>query len=262
MKIVFLNIWKGKMFESLMEFLKQSADTTDFFCFQEMTHASAIASTHNGGRTTMFSEISNALPDFNGYLAPVSSGFDEESHASFEIVQGQAIFAKKNIPIDSFGEVFVFGEKAVAPVDPEPENLPAVLQYVRFQNKGKPFTLATVHGIPYPGNKLDDANRLTQSRRILSFFASEKGEKILGGDFNMMPDTISMRMIGESGMKDLIKEYGITNTRNVFAYGDYPEAERQYFADFAFVSPGVQVIDFQVPYCLVSDHLPMLLDIK
>lgn len=245
-----------------MEFLKQSADTTDFFCFQEMTHASAVASTHNGGRTTMFSEISNVLPDFSGYLAPVSSGFDQESHASYEIVQGQAIFAKKNIIIDSFGEVFVFGEKAAVPEDAEPENLPAALQYVRFQNEGKQVTLTTVHGIPFPGNKLDDPNRLEQSRRILSFFEGETGEKILGGDFNMLPDIESMRMFEQAGMKDLIKEYGIINTRNVLAYGDYPEAERQYFADFTFVSSGVRVIDFQVPYCLVSDHLPMVLEVE
>lgn len=250
------------MFDLLMEFIKQSAIDTDFFCFQEMTHASVIASTHNGGRTIMFAEISSALPDFNGYLAPVSSGFDEESHASYEIVQGQAIFAKKNIPIDSHGEVFIFGEKAAVAEDAEPENLPAVMQYVRFEKEGKCFTLATVHGIPYPGDKRDDENRRAQSRRILSFFAGEKGEKILGGDFNMMPDTESMAMIEKSGMIDLIKEYAITNTRNEFAYGDYPEADRQYFADFAFVSSGVRVTRFEVPYCLVSDHLPMLLEVE
>jgi len=262
MKIIFLNIWKGVEFDALMDFIKRSGETADFFCFQEMTNSPVAGQTKQGGRTNMFTEISDALPGFSGYFARVSTGFDEERHVDYEIMQGQAIFAKKNIAIDSFGEVFVFGEKAAVPEDPEPENLPAVLQYMRFEKEGKQMTLATVHGIPYPGNKLDDSNRLEQSRRIISFFEGEKGEKILGGDFNMLPNTESMCMFEKAGMNDLIKAYGVTNTRNELAYGTYPEDHRQYFADFMFVSSGIQVIDFKVPYCLVSDHLPMILEVE
>ena len=33
----------------------------------------------------------------------------------------------------------------------------------------------------------------------------------------------------------------------------------QEFADYAFVSPGIRVVDFVVPDLPVSDHLPLIL---
>ena len=260
MKIVFLNIWKGVMFGSLMDFLKHTAHDTDFFCLMEVTDSPRALTTLIGGRTNMFSEISAALPGFKGYYARACKGFDEGSMIDFELFQGQAIFARNRMSIDSSGEVFLYGDKDMTPRYESDWNPPTILQYVRFSTEDGRYTLASMHGMAYPGSKLDTPDRLEQSRKLLSFLADEEGEKIVGGDFNLLPEAESVGMIEKAGMRNMIKEFNIPSTRNELAYGSYPEAERQYFADYAFISPGVRVVDFQVPYLSVSDHLPLMLE--
>ena len=260
MKVIFLNIWKGTMFDALMDFLKQTATDADFFCFQEVTHSPLAHQISSGGRANMFSEIAMALPEFHGYYAPVSRGFDEGKAVDFELSQGQAIFVRKDISINSNGEVFLYGDKDMAPRNEPDYNLPTILQFVRFRTDDQLYILGNVHGMPYPGSKLDNPDRLEQSRRLVSFLADEQGRKIVGGDFNLLPDTGSIGMIEAAGMRNLIKESDIRSTRNELAYGLYAQADRQHFADYAFVSPDVRVIDFQVPRLLISDHLPLALE--
>ncbi len=77
------------------------------------------------------------------------------------------------------------------------------------------------------------------------------------GEFNLQPKTESIAIIG-SGMRDLIKEYGVTTTRNKY-YADM-EKYRDYIADYVFVSPNVRVADFKVLDNEVSDHFPLFLE--
>lgn len=262
MKIIFLNIWYGKMFEPLMEFIKTSASQTDIFCFQEITRSLHIARLSEGGRSNMFAELSNCLSEFQGYFVATHSGYDERETVDYNLTHGKAIFVRDTISLDGTGEMFIYKEQVVGPQDIPDNSFPANLQYVRFRRNDKIYTIANVHGIAYPGHKRDTPDRLEQSRRIAAFLAAERGEKILGGDFNLFPDTDSIRMIEKLGMANLIKEFNIKGTRNELCNGLYPESQRQYFADYAFVSPGVHVVNFEAPYCLISDHLPLILDIE
>ena len=90
-------------------------------------------------------------------------------------------------------------------------------------------------------------------------YERDKSAKILCGDFNLMPETESIKMLGEA-MRDLIKDYKITNTRNEISWKTYNN--KQYFADFTFVSKDINVLNFEVPYNEVSDHLPMILEFE
>ena len=47
--------------------------------------------------------------------------------------------------------------------------------------------------------------------------------------------------------------------RGPISNAKYPN-DPQYFADYAFVSPGVNVTSFAVPVLPVSDHLPFVLE--
>ena len=259
MKAIFLNTWGGKVFEPLVRFLRESAPTTDFFCLQEIFDSPYARTVSWGGHADIWKQLSAALGDFEPYYAPAVSGFDGDMTADFDLSFGNAIFAKNNIPIGAHGQFFICGEdRAASPVN---EMFPHVLQYVRFAREGKEYTLANLHGIAYPGTKRDTPERIVQSQRALDFLKGEKGKKILGGDFNLMPDTESIRMIEAAGMRNLIKEFGITTTRSTISYAQYPESDRQYFADYAFVSPGTAVTKFTVPQILISDHLPLIVEI-
>jgi endonuclease/exonuclease/phosphatase family metal-dependent hydrolase len=60
----------------------------------------------------------------------------------------------------------------------------------------------------------------------------------------------------ELGCRDLIKEYGITSTRTSL----YPKPNK--FADYVFVSKGIEIVDFKILSDEISDHTPLELEIR
>ena len=112
------------------------------------------------------------------------------------------------------------------------------------------------HGLWNGNGKSDTEDRINQSKKIIEFVKTIKGDFALLGDFNLSPDTESLQMIGrELGCRELIKEYGITSTRTSL----YTKPNK--FADYVFVSNGIDVIDFKVLPDEISDHTPLLLEI-
>jgi endonuclease/exonuclease/phosphatase family metal-dependent hydrolase len=60
-------------------------------------------------------------------------------------------------------------------------------------------------------------------------------------------------MLEDAGLKNLVAEFGVVSTRTSL----YARPER--FADYVFVSPGVDVFAFRVLRDEVSDHAPLML---
>jgi len=59
----------------------------------------------------------------------------------------------------------------------------------------------------------------------------------------------------ENGFKNLITEYNIKTTRSIL----YRKDDK--FADYVLVSPNVQVESFQVLNEIISDHLPLYINL-
>ena len=57
-----------------------------------------------------------------------------------------------------------------------------------------------------------------------------------------------------AGLRNLVAEFGVTSTRTSLYTGPGR------FADYAFVSPGVEVHAFRVLPDEVSDHAPLMLE--
>ena len=72
-----------------------------------------------------------------------------------------------------------------------------------------------------------------------------------------MPSTESIKILENTGMRNLVKEYGITNTRT-----SYYKNTNDKFADYTFVTPGLMVHDFQIMPDEVSDHAAMYLEFE
>ena len=88
---------------------------------------------------------------------------------------------------------------------------------------------------------------------------------MVGGDFNLMPDTKSINLFENSGYRNLIKEFDIKETRNRFAWDTFkndPDYVQQHFADYCFVSKDINVKSFEVPDIEVSDYLPLVLEFE
>ncbi len=265
MKLIALNIWLGKAYEPLMGFLKEHSPQTDIFCLQEVLSISADVALrrgrgaeHRGHHTNIFSDLASLLTDFHGYYAPAFDTFAFEGMPMhFNLSIGQAMFVRKSYTVNSAGSVFIYRSSTAAGESMKP--WPANFQYARLKIGQKHFTIANLHGTAYPGTKLDTADRIEQSRRVVKFLREERGAKILCGDFNLLPETKSIQMIEEARMTNLITTYHIATTRSTFS-PYYGKEGFQRFADYVLVSPEVNVKRFSVPDVAISDHLPMVLE--
>lgn len=243
MKLITLNIWGGRVYEPLIEFLKKYSREIDIFCFQENFdnppgHGSTIQPEK---RQDIDQDIRKILNDFNGWLAPMQ---DRE--------ESPAMYVRKNISIQNRGEEFVYRWKN-AMVGGDASTYGINIQYAQIERDRKQYTICNMHGHWTPNFKGDNEARLEQSRNVVRFLDQISGPKILCGDFNMNPDTESMKILEEK-MRNLIKEYGVTSTRSRFH--DYGSQ----FADYIMISSEIIVKDFKVIQDVVSDHLPLLLE--
>lgn len=127
---------------------------------------------------------------------------------------------------------------------------------------GKKLALINMHGEWQPGTKIDTEERLRQSRTLIEFLDGKDGPRIIGGDFNLLLETESVTLFERAGYKNLIRDWGIKTTRNQISWDMWPDLPKQFWADFVFVSPEVEVKSFQVPEDdRSSDHLPMILEL-
>ena len=98
MKLITLNVWGGKLYEPLINFVKDNSPDTDIFCFQDMLFGSKPEfSPVQKGRINLFEEIQKVLKNFNSftYRDPEESYFHGEL-LPLEVGCGQAIFVKNN----------------------------------------------------------------------------------------------------------------------------------------------------------------------
>lgn len=229
MKIIFLNIWQGEIWKSLKKFIRDQASDTDFFCFQEVP-------------LQMKPVFENLLPKHKGVF-----GYKK---LDVTIDYGQAIFLRKDFSVKSSGKLLT-----------KQEDL-GILLYAQAIIPGGEIMLCNVHGVPLPGDKLDSPARLNQSESIVNFLSKIDGPKIIGGDFNLLPETKSIKILEEAGYVNLIKDFKVSTTRNRLSWGMFKKEERQYFADYVFISEDVKVKSFSVPNVEISDHLPQILEFE
>lgn len=258
-KLISLNTWGGKYFEPLVTFIKQYAQDTDIFCFQEIYDTTSEVKGYKGIRANLLNELKNILADFNVFYFPTLRGFDEEAKpVSFNLTHGPAIFTKNRIKITSKNNYFISKDESFQTLNEDFSNLPTPLQYIDFNLGDKKFAVFSFHGTPFPGDKLDTEERLMEAKKLKEIIDNKKGAKILVGDFNLLPNNQSIK-IHEENMRNLIKEFNIEKTRSSLS-PYFGEPDFQKYADYTFVSEGVEVKSFQVPDVEISDHLPMILE--
>ncbi len=266
MKLISLNAYFGFVFEPLMAWIHEQAQSTDVFCFQEMLSnpkEDALGMPCRG-RANVLQEIARRLPEFTCHFAPMQDDFDFVPTYPGQTQLGNAIFYRKSLSATETGSFFIYRSfNSYDGNDYETAGHNAV--YLGLGG-ALPLTIVNLHGNSEPASKRDTPMRLEQSKKVLDFLRDRHGEKIVMGDFNLFPDTESIKMFENQGFHNLIRDYKITTTRGSHMRKLFPEYEHgkygfQEFADYTFVSPGVDVKSFEVPDVPISDHLPMILEI-
>lgn len=255
MKLVSLNVWHGRVFDRLMDFIREYSEDVDIFCFQEVFSSSVKHYKDKIMIANLLERISKALPDFQCIFSPNITGFDCNAEAvDFDLEFGLAIFVRRSIKLKTHGSLPIHEFKR--PLNNDWSNFPTILQHMTFVSGKKEFTICNFHGTPRPGSKLDSKLRLEQSNKIKEFIGGKTA--IVAGDFNLLPSTESIRIL-EDGMKNLIKEFKIERTRSDLNIVDGKIGDQMY-ADYVFTTKDVDVQDFQAIDVEVSDHLPLLLE--
>jgi endonuclease/exonuclease/phosphatase family metal-dependent hydrolase len=247
-KLISLNIWGGRVKEPLREFFRQHRDI-DIFCLQEVFSQArdseiieVLTDNPDGIITDFGQELEQLLPEHQVHFLP--TGAD---------CYGLAMAVKKNLTVKSQGVVTLYH----GPKFPDPDNRWAdhdrKMQWLEIVKNGHSYCIMNVHG-HWKKDKLDDKDCLHQNVQILNFLMhTGRLPKILVGDFNLLPQTTCIKRLG-GALFDLIKANRVKSTRTSLC------KSKDRFADYAFVSPDVNVVDFAVMPDEVSDHNPLYLE--
>ena len=251
MKIINLNTWCGRAGSNIHQFFEKNRDI-DIFCLQEVDlDGSRFGTDVTGvnpppGDPYLFKSIMEILPDHHGFFSPILSSW-----------WGNAIFISNKLYRNSsaYGEVLVSDrQQKYMKYDAW---FRRTLQWIDFKSNGVDFTLVNYHGLwEKDKGKGDSSDRIEQSENIINFLETKKDRQIIFmGDLNLNPDTRSMKILEDFPLKNLIKEYDITDTRTLL----YKKENR--FADYALVSPNIKIKEFKILDDVVSDHAPLYLEI-
>jgi len=227
MKFIFLNLWNFTNRHFAEAFIKEHAQSTDVFCFQETYEKSKWF-------------LIDILKNFKSY--------SDYKYISDEDAFPLATYIKDRVDVVSVRTLLM------------DVHLTGFAQQFQLRVRGEDIHVCNVHGASKPGDKLDNDARIAQSGGIIHAFEGFKGKKIIGGDFNLELNIQSIKMFEEKGYQNLIRDYGVSTTRNKYVSDRYPD-NKQYYSDYVFVDKEIIVKDFTVPDIEASDHLPLILTI-
>lgn len=229
------------MHDEFMQFLRNHQDV-DIFCFQE------VYNNAEGKDTLWLSNNFNCLEDIKKVLVDHVPHY----HPHLGDWWGLAMFIRKGIEINEVGEVTVHKDKGYDFEKEKRGYTSKNVQYVTTVFNGMPLSILNIHGLWNGQGKADSEERIIQSQRIIDFAKKIPHDFIFCGDFNLLPETKSLKMIEEElNLQNLIKDFGITSTRTSF----YEKPDK--FADYVFATKGVKVLNFKVLPEEVSDHVAL-----
>jgi endonuclease/exonuclease/phosphatase family metal-dependent hydrolase len=264
MKLLSLNVAifeaNNRLVEKLL--LKQDAD---ILCLQEVTRAidkstnpdyvskKPIDSVTKDLKFELYNPIT-IMKDFLGknFHKKDTYVFDFEGFVEmgnyiksrFEIVKKEHIYLKKTKSIK------------ITDWNNWPKDFATGVQIVDLQfPNSKKLRVLNYHGI-WTKEKTGNEETLNACKRILELAKEVNYPTIIAGDFNLFPNTASMRVF-YNDFVSLIDKHNISTTR--------PKSNelshlRRNVVDYILVSKDLKINSFEVMDTNISDHLPLILD--
>ena len=261
-----LNGWGGKLHEELMPYLQTSAP--DILCLQEVVHTPASDKdwlTYRDGdhvlpqRANFFRDVSHALPEHVAVFCPAAQGVLWDGDRSLPSQWGLATFVHRSLPIIGQMQGFVHKDYSPAGYGDHPRSRNAHGVRVYDDRTNRPVSVTHMHGLRDLNGKMDTPERAEQARRLLALSRqlSEPGDlSVICGDFNVEPDSKTLRILTGAGFSELVTGRGFEGTRSAH----YKKPGK--FADYMLVNCEEAVRGFDVVRVPeVSDHRPLVLDL-
>lgn len=245
-KLITLNVWKGVLLPALVSFFRKEA--ADLLCLQEVFDGPRSLPDRFRAHSILAREL--------GY--PYSA-FAAECLYDLEmgrIPHGNAIYSR--FPLTEEETIFYDVPFRDDYVD-SPGNYefhPRNLQHVRLDGGGVTLDVFNTHGI-YGLTGKDNQRRLRMSRMIVHAIKG-KARLILAGDFNLPPDTQTIRNI-EKHFRNVFQDALVT-TFNMKRKED-PDYGKV-VVDMIFTSRNIRILRRSSPKVDISDHLPLVCELE
>ncbi|WP_227287313.1 MULTISPECIES: endonuclease/exonuclease/phosphatase family protein [Paracoccaceae] len=261
-----LNGWGGKLYEELLPYLHETSP--EILCLQEVVHSPASDKdwlTYRDGdhvlpqRANFFRDVCHALPDHVAVFCPAAQGVLWDGDQPIPSQWGLATFVHRSRPV--IGQVQGFVHKDYSPEGYGDHPRSRVAHGVRVYDDaaGRSISVTHMHGLRDLNGKMDTPERAEQARRLLALSrqVSEAGDlRVICGDFNVEPDSETLRILNDAGFSELVTGRGFESTRN----SHYTKPGK--FADYMLIDREEAVRAFDVIHDPeVSDHCPLLLDL-
>lgn len=259
-KVITLNLWNGgRLMDRVIDFLQ--AEQPDILFLQE---AYAGRNPSWAPRFRSVPILTDVFPNYDYNFAPA---YCDTRQQEGDIEDGQLILSKFSI---TFHNMFFFDvpyAKLNQDETTDFSNWPAGVQHCRIQI-GDPsnqvsqinnhaldqeIDLLNVHGPVNFNGSQDSIRRLKMSHDLVNLVQNQS-HAILAGDFNVRPNTQTIRNLEQHLTNVFANE--LTTTFNMKQKTNPGYADS--VVDMMLVSPTIKIIDHHQPQVDISDHLPLV----
>ncbi len=242
MKIMTLNVWQGRLERVLLKHLKTL--DIDFAAMQESVNYEA----RSGGLVSSYQKIGDSLKLDQQFFSPITS----MKLGSKDIEFGNVIYSK--YPFSQTNTTYTRGEhKDNFDFDVDDYNVRA-FQHVLIDVGGKSLHILNHHGHHIDAHKMGDDETMRQIKQIADYIVRLDGAVILCGDFNLAPESESIKHL-DTVLRNLPVEYLLSTTRSNLTY-------KKEVCDFIFVNQQIDVKDFSMDETIISDHNALIVDFE
>lgn len=264
MRIMCLNAWGGKLHADLLPYL--AATAPDVLCLQEVVHSPETEKdwlTYRDEervlpqRANLFREVCDALPEHVATFCAAAQGVLWEGDRAIPSRWGLATFVHQSFPVIAQGQGFVHKEFSPIGYGDHPRSRSAHGVRIYDYAHRRPVSITHLHGLRDAKGKHDTPERSLQANRLLGLArqVAEAGDlSVICGDFNVEPQSETLRLLESARFVELVQRHGFKSTRS----SHYKKSNR--FADYMLINQADAVQDFQViRQPEVSDHCPLVL---
>lgn len=240
------NIWHGKNWQRVIEFIK--AKNPDIFTLQEVT---INITKHVPGGIDLKEEFKQTFaPNYKGVYAPINEKIENGKRTGF----GNMIFSK--FPILDYKVHYLL--KSLGWADNYEEQSRNLLE-VKINIDNQSLSVFTTH-LAYSPKFVDTSIKLEEAKKIVRI-VKNKENFILAGDFNATPNTEVIATIKSLGSY-IDSKNRPTWTKHPFSYKGFKVNRLAWKLDYIFLSPNLYCKKLDIPDIDISDHLPLIAEIK
>ncbi len=237
-----LNVWQGRLERVLLKHLETL--NLDFACMQEAIDYDGFSL----GLVSPYQKIGSGLNLEHQFFSPLIA----TRLGSKDITFGNVIYS--HIPFSQTSTIFTRGEyKDDFNFEVDDYNVRA-FQHALIEVDGKKLNILNHHGHHIDAHKLGDEETMRQITQIADYIKQLDGAVILCGDFNLAPESKSIKQL-EILLQNLPVKYSLKTTRSRLTY-------KNEVCDYIFVNDTIKVNSFEMDETIISDHNALILDFE